>query len=259
MSSNKELKIRAILIDDEKVVRSALRETLQHHVSFVEIIAEAANIPEAVREIHKHKPDLLFLDINMPGYSGLQILEFFNQQEISFDIIFVTAYNEYTLQAIKISAFDYLLKPVNIVELVQTMERYRQQNHSHKLAERLALLRENFSREELQRIAISSQSGIEFIAIDDIILLEAAGTYTTIILNDSDKIVSSKPLGEFEALLKGVSKFFRPHRSHIINLNYVKKVSFKEGDIIIMKNGYEIQLSRYRKKDFEDIIKDFRI
>lgn len=259
MTSTKEINsIRAIIVDDEKSVRSALREIIQRSFTYIEIVAEAANIPETVREVHKHQPDLLFLDIDMPGYTGLQILEFFNPQEVTFDIIFVTAYNEYALQAFKISAFDYLLKPVNVNELSQTLERYLQKEKKQKLSERVELLRETIAQGEPSQLAISSLSNIEFINTDDILLLEASGTYTTLLLEGGDKITSSKPLGEFEELLKSKSNFFRTHRSFIINLKYVKKLSQKDGDIVL-KNGTEVPLSRYRRKEFEDSIKAFKI
>jgi two-component system, LytTR family, response regulator len=252
-------KIRVLLVDDEKPVRMALREIIQRNFDFVEIVGEAANIPEAVREVHTHKPDLLFLDIDMPGYTGLQILDFFNPQEVTFDIIFVTAYNEYALQAFKTSAFDYLLKPVNPEELKQTLQRYQSRQTNHKLAERVHLLKKSYDGEELTQLAISSVQGIEFIAMDTIVYLEASGTYTTIVMDDKSQVVSSKPIGEFEELLSKKSNFFRAHRSFIVNLNFVRKLSSKEGDIIIMSSGAEIPLSRYRKKDFDACIQGYRI
>jgi two-component system, LytTR family, response regulator len=209
-------KLRVLLVDDEKPVRMALREIIQRTVDFIEVVGEATNIPEAVREIHNHKPDLLFLDIEMPGYTGLQILEFFNPQDVTFDIIFVTAYNEYALQAFKISAFDYLLKPVNPEELKQTLQRYRSRQSSHKLAERVQLLRKSYDGEQPNQLAISSVQGIEFINLDDITHLEASGTYTTVFLKDKSQVVSSKPIGEFEELLNKKTNFFRAHRSFIV-------------------------------------------
>lgn len=252
-------KIRVLLVDDEKPVRMALREIIQRNFDFIEIVGEAANIPEAVREVHAQKPDILFLDIDMPGYTGLQILEFFNPHEVTFDIIFVTAYNEYALQAFKTSAFDYLLKPVNPEELKQTLQRYQSKQRHNLLAERVQLLRKSYDGETPTQLAISSLQGIEFITMDDIVFLEASGTYTTIVLSDKTQVVSSKPLGEFEELLSKKANFFRAHRSFIVNLRYVKKLSNKDGDIIIMSSGAEIPLSRYRKKDFDASIEAFRI
>lgn len=250
---------KAIIVDDEKYVRSALREILMRQSTLVEVVAEAANIPEAVREIHKHQPDLIFLDIDMPGYTGLQILEFFNPQEVTFDIIFVTAYNEYALQAFKMSAFDYLLKPVNEPELQHTLERYLRRGQQ-AVARQVAMLREAYTQGELPRqLAVISLHGTEFIELTQLEVLEASGTYTTLVLDSGEKIVSSKPLGEFEELLRAHPQFFRTHRSFMVNLRQVKKLLTREGDIIHMKGGMEVPLSRYRKKEFDASLPAYRI
>lgn len=261
MNQEDELKpITALIVDDEKAVRSALQEILKLHFPFVTIVGEAASIPEAVREIHKAHPKLVFLDIEMPGYSGLQLLDFFNPVEIDFDIVFVTAFNEYAIQAFKISAFDYLLKPVNTEDLKKTLERYVGKQHKKQLMERVKLLKDSLTTEKAPtQIAITSLQGIDFIQLQNIVALEASGTYTTLILAEGDTIVSSKPLGEFEELLKRNTNFFRAHRSHLINLIHVRKLSSKEGDMILLSNGIEVPLSRYRKKDFESAIAEFKI
>lgn len=257
---DKHNSIKVLLVDDEKPVRGALRELLNRNFPSIIVIGEAGSVPEAVREIHQHNPDLIFLDIEMPGYSGLQLLEFFNPQQVTFDIIFVTAFNEYAIQAFKISAFDYLLKPVNTEDLKQTLERYELMQHKQKLIERIGLLKESFVNEKAPtQIAISSLQGMDFIQLTNIITLEASGNYTTIILANGDNIVSSKPLGEFEELLKNNTNFFRAHRSHIINLNHVRKLSSKEGDLIILNREIEVPLSRYRKKEFESAISNYKI
>ncbi|MCZ8022058.1 MAG: LytTR family DNA-binding domain-containing protein [Cyclobacteriaceae bacterium] len=252
--------IRALLVDDEKAVRSALREILHQNFPAIQVVGEAASIPEAVREIHTHNPTLIFLDIEMPGYSGLQLVEFFNPQEINFDIIFVTAFNEYAIQAFKISAFDYLLKPVNTLDLEQTLSRYAGKVQKQKIVERVKLLKESYTHEKLPaQIAVSFAQGIDFVQLENIITLEASGTYTTIRLKEGSSIIASKPLGEFETLLQNHTSFFRAHRSYIINLKYVRKFSNKEGDVIILLNELEVPLSRYRKKEFESAIAEFRI
>ena len=190
----------------------------------------------------------------------VDILEFFNPQEVTFDIIFVTAYNEYALQAFKISAFDYLLKPVSQEELGQTLQRYQSKQHKRKTVERINLLQQAYREGEvMSQLAISSTQGIEFITIDDILYLEASGTYTTLFLKGNNTIVSSKPIGEFEELLNKRINFFRPHRSYLINLQTVRKLTTKEGDMITLNSGAEIPLSRYRKKDFEERIQGFKI
>lgn len=252
-------KIRAVLVDDEKPVRDLLRQMLSSF-SYVEVVGEAANIPEAVREIHKSKPDLVFLDIEMPGYSGIQLLEFFNPQEVDFDIVFVTAYNEYAIQAFKISAFDYLLKPVDSNELENCLKRFLEVLNKEYLLERAILLKGAYFNEELPlKIAVTSLQGIDFIDLSNLVNLEASGTYTNLYLQNGDKVVSSKPLGEFEQLLSKHHQFFRTHRSHMINLNHIRKLSSKEGDVITMDNGQDIPISRYRKRDFDQAISGYKI
>lgn len=252
--------IKALLVDDEKAVRLALREILERHFPFVQVVAEASGIPEAVREIHTHTPDLLFLDIEMPGYSGLQLLEFFNPQQINFDIIFVTAFNEYAIRAFKISAFDYLLKPVDKHELEKTLQRYQHKHQQQKITERINLLKDSFTaKEPLTHIAITSLQGIDFVQLTDILLLEASGTYTVVKLLNGESLTASKPLGEFEEVLQKNPSFFRPHRSFLINLKHVRKLSSKEGDVIILSQEMEVPLSRYRKKEFEAAIAEFKI
>ncbi|MFN8341898.1 MAG: LytTR family DNA-binding domain-containing protein [Cyclobacteriaceae bacterium] len=251
--------LKALIIDDEKSVRLALLEIIQRECPEVQVVGEAGSIPEAVREIHARKPDLLFLDIEMPGYTGLQILEFFNPQEITFDVIFVTAYNEYALQAFKISAFDYLLKPVDPQELRSSLQRYLQRGSRAHLSERLRMVKDNLLDGEVRQLAISMQSGIEFVNINEIVMLEASGIYTVLKLTNGSKLVSSKPLGEFEEILKPARGFYRTHRSYIVNMSQVRRLSSQEGDMVILKDGTEVALSRYRKKEFEDAIKAFRI
>jgi len=252
--------INILLVDDEKAVRSALRELLHRYFPYVTIVGEAGSVPEAVREIATVKPDLIFLDIEMPGYSGLQLLEFFNPQDVTFDIVFVTAFNEYAIQAFKIAAFDYLLKPVNTQELEQTLQRYEARKKHQQTVARVNLLKQSFSEEKIpEQIAVSSLQGIDFILLDNIILLEASGTYTKIILFKGEPITASKPLGEFETLLQKNTSFFRAHRSYLINLKQVKKLSSKEGDVIILQKDVEVPLSRYRKKEFEEAIASFKI
>jgi len=252
--------IKALLIDDETGVRSALREMLVRHFPTVEIVGEAANIPEAVRAIHQHQPDLLFLDIEMPGYTGLQILEFFNSSEIKFDIIFVTAYNEYAIQAFKVSAFDYLLKPIHLPDLHNTLKRYSESHHQQKLEQRVALLQESLQQDDkLTRLAVSSANGIDLIQLEKIIYFEADGPYTTIHLHQKEQVVASKSIGDFEQLLEKNPQFFRAHRSYLVNLSFVNRISSKEGDIIHLVNGSQVPLSRYKKKDFETAIAAFTI
>lgn len=252
--------ITVLIVDDEKNVRAAMTELLHTHLPFVKIVGEAGSIPEAVREIHQHNPNLVFLDIEMPGYTGLQLLEFFNSKEITFDIIFVTAFNEYAIQAFKIAAFDYLLKPVDPIELKRSVNRYMESKHTPRLEERVNLLREAYTNNLApSQLAVPSLSGIDFIRLENIILLEASGTYTKVVQASGQALVASKPLGEFETVLQNNLKFFRPHRSFIINMDFIKQLSSKDGDIIIMRNEMQVPLSRYRKAEFEKLISSYKV
>ncbi|MCS6973028.1 MAG: response regulator [Cyclobacteriaceae bacterium] len=260
MNSTELSDIKALIVDDEASVRKGLHEMLQKNFSWIITAGEASNIPEAVRLIHQHRPDLVFLDIEMPGYSGLQLLEFFDQKEITFDIIFVTAYNDYAIQAFKVSAFDYLLKPVSLHDLNQTLNRYRTSFQKQKISDRMELLKKSIlNAEKPTRLAVSSVSGIDFIDLEQIVFFEASGSYTRIVLSSGDCVIASKPLGEFEQVLEHHTIFFRAHRSYLINLNQVQKFSTKEGEFILMKNQTEIPLSRYRKSEFDELMLKLRI
>ncbi len=258
--NDKGEQLTVLIVDDEKNVRAALSELLHTHVPFVKIVGEAGSIPEAVREIHLHNPNLVFLDIEMPGYSGLQLLEFFNSKEITFDIIFVTAFNEYAIQAFKIAAFDYLLKPVDSIELKRSVNRYLESKHTSRLEERVSLLREAYTNNLVpSQLAVPSLNGIDFIRLNNIVLLEASGTYTKIVQASGQTFLASKPLGEFEGVLQNSIKFFRPHRSFIINMDFIKQLSNRDGDIILMQNEMQVPLSRYRKAEFDKLISNYKV
>jgi two-component system LytT family response regulator len=251
--------LTALIVDDEKSVREVLIERLQHF-SFVTVVGEAASVAEAVREINRTQPNLVFLDIEMPGYSGLQLLEFFHPQQVNFDIVFVTAFNQYAIQAFKLSAFDYLLKPLNPLDLEQTLNRYLRQRTSDSTISRAELLKQSLKQvAPIARIAVSSVQGIDFVQLSDLVVLEASGAYTNLHMLSGETIVASKPLGEFEELLQANGQFFRTHRTFLINLAHVKNFSSKEGDIIHLSNGREVPLSRYRKSEFETAIGGLRI
>ena len=246
-------KIKSIIVDDESAVRTVLNNSLKK-IEEIELVGQASNIQEAVKLIHKFQPSLVFLDIEMPGFSGLQLIDFFNEEEVTFDIVFVTAYNEYAIEAFKISAFDYLLKPVDDELLLDTIKRFKNKRGNQRLPERMKSLNQLYEGDVLNRIAIPSLQGIDFIKVEDILYLEAAGNYTNVVNTSSQKIVASKALKHFDEILKSNSKFFRPHRSFIVNIDRIKKLSTYQGDILIMENEDEIPVSRYKKKEFQALL-----
>lgn len=240
-----------IVVDDEPPVRGLLRDLLRL-LPGPEVVGEAGNVQEAVRLIHRVKPQVVFLDIEMPGYTGLQLLDFFNEEEIDFEIIFVTAYDEYAIQAFKLAAFDYLLKPVDEDLLAATLERYQAKQQAPATNDRIQLLKGAYSNPvTVEKIAISATYGVEFLVVEEIAYLEAQSNYTRVVKKDGHDVVASKPLSQFESLLMPRGNFFRAHRSFLINLHEVKKLNLKDGVTIELESGTDVPLSRLKRKEFE--------
>lgn len=237
-------KIRAIIVDDEPNARMALRGLLEENFSQVEILADCKNVPEAVKTIHKLKPDLVFLDIAMPGYSGFELLDFFDEQELCFRIIFVTAYSEHSLRAFETSAVDYILKPVRLEHIARAL---RKINIEEPLQEtkHYRVLKENFSTPSDKKIVLQTAETIYVVRMEDIIYLQADGSYTRFYTSSHGVLTITKKLIEFE-YLESNGPFFRTHRSYIVNLNQIKKVDKKEF-IVIMNNDAEVYLAQDKK------------
>lgn len=248
--------IKAIIIDDEERARNTLSSLLLEYCKDVEVIDSLSNVPDGVIAINKHKLDVVFLDIEMPEYNGFELLSFFT--EINFDIVFVTAYSQYAIRAFEVSATDYLLKPVDIDALQNAIEKIKHKQTNSSLQKRLELLKETYSNDEIKKIALPMSDGLLFIEVKDIILLEADGAYTTVFLKNGSKIVVSKKLKFFEDILSNRPQFFRPHRSHLININYIKKYVKGENQII-MDNQSNVSLSRDLKQSFESLLKEYKL
>ncbi|MFN8116184.1 MAG: response regulator [Bacteroidia bacterium] len=248
--------IKAILIDDEERARNTLSSLLANYCPEINVLATCSNVPDGVLAINKHKPDVVFLDIEMPDYNGFELLGFF--REIDFDIIFVTAYSEYAVKAFEISAVDYILKPIDIDQLKNSVEKLKQKKLHSQMQEQIELLKESYIGDDIRKIALSMSNGLTFVEVSDIILLEADGAYTTFYLKDSQKILVSKKLKFYEDILSNRSHFFRTHRSYFININYIKTYSRGE-NAILMDNDFLVTISRDRKQEFESLLKDLRI
>ena len=163
--------INAIIIDDEERARNTLSSLLLNYCPEINVMANCPNVPDGVIAINKHKPDVVFLDIEMPDYSGFELLGFF--REIDFDIIFVTAYSEYAIKAFEISAVDYILKPIDIDQLKNSVEKLKQKKLHSQMQEQIQLLKESYKGDDIRKIAISMSDGLTFVEIADIIFLEA--------------------------------------------------------------------------------------
>lgn len=232
--------MRAILIDDEKRARLNLSILLDENCPQVEIVAECENLPEGVKAIRKLKPDVVFLDIEMPGHSGLELLDFFDENEVNFSVVFTTAYNEYAIQAFKLSAVDYLLKPINPDELLQAVQRVEKQKMK---TENYKLLKSSIKSESFEKIAVPSGNLILFLNLNEIVYIKGDGAYSDVFLQDKTKHVVSRNLKNFEEIICANSSFIRVHKSFIVNLAYVKSFNKSDGGSLDMLNGLQIPVS----------------
>lgn len=237
--------IRSIIVDDENNSREALSLLLAKLP--VKILAEAKNIKEAVISIKEHKPDLVFLDIEMPEEDGFALFNYF--EKIDFQVIFITASNKYAIKAFKFSAIDYLLKPIDFLELQEAIEKVDNKKPSENLEERLGILSEHMTNKTSSKIVLPTLKGYHFIEIDNITWFQAEENYCRIHKDNGEQLLSTMNLGNYEDLLPSKS-FFRSHRSAIINFHFVEQYLKKEGGQLILKNGTVVPLARRRKDEF---------
>jgi two-component system LytT family response regulator len=245
--------MRAVIIDDEKHCREVLTTLLQKHCPGVEIIASFAGATDALKEIDKLNPAVIFLDIEMPGMNGFGFLEKCTNR--NFEIIFTTAYNEYAIKAIKHSALDYLLKPVDKNELVDAVEKAKQQN-VQKTPDRVEQLLSALNlKKEPKRFAVPTLEGLIMLNSEEILYCESDGPYCTFhFTNNTKPLLTSKTLKEAEEVLQNAGDFFRVHHSYLINLKFIQKYIRGEGGEVIMSNGKNIPVARSRKQDFMNIL-----
>ncbi|MFT3980117.1 MAG: LytTR family DNA-binding domain-containing protein [Ferruginibacter sp.] len=245
--------ITAIIIDDEAKGRLALKEKLKSYCPDVELLAEASGGEQGMAAIETFKPQVVFLDIEMPGMSGFEMLQQLPTHD--FHLIFTTAYDQYAIKAIKYAAFDYLLKPIDISELQQAVKKISSARVT-QLQKQLELLKDNTGqvKKPFHKIAIPTLEGLLFYNIDDIICLEANSNYSNLHFSNRQKIVASKTLKEFEEMLPA-DIFFRPHHSWLINLSFVKRYIRGDGGQVEMQNGMYIEVSRRKKEAFLQLMR----
>jgi two-component system LytT family response regulator len=245
-------KLRAVLIDDELSSLQNLEQKLIEFCPDVEVVAKAQQPEEALLLIRQHKPDVIFLDIEMPRMSGFRMLE--ELGDFDFDIIFTTAYNHYAVDAIRISAFDYLTKPIAIKDLQNAVERLTK-HRMGKTKEKIDVLKSNLasSKSQEEKIAIPTSEGLEFIVIKTIMHIESSSNYSRIFLTDGKSLLVTKLLKDFEDLLLPYN-FYRVHNSHLINLVYIKKYIRGDGGQVVLQDGTTIDVARRKKDEFIKII-----
>jgi two-component system LytT family response regulator len=241
--------IKAIVVDDEKGARESLSKMIERNCADIEIVAKADSMLSAYEAINTHNPDLVFLDIEMPNGNAFDLLEKF--KEINFDIIFTTAYDHYAIKAIKFSAIDYILKPIDVEELMLAVNRFESKTDKKDgLDKKFKMLLSNMKPEnKLKRVAVPDGDGLIFIELADIIRCESDSNYTYFILTSGKKIVAARTMGEYEQMFID-DNFYRVHRSHLINLNHVKKYIRGEGGYVVMDDNTQVEVSRRNKNDF---------
>ncbi len=239
---------KAIIIDDEEHCRNSLKKQLSWSIPDLEIVGMASNITDGKKLLESLNPDILFLDIEMPGGSGFDLISSF--QKVSFHVIFTTAYDEYAIDAIKLNAVDYLLKPIDGEELVAAYNKIitKQKDESEKQLENLLnhLRKQN---KNINKIALPTQEGLEFVAADSIIRCESEGSYSYIYMKNNKKLFLSKTLKNLESIISDDS-FIRVHHSHLVNINCIKKYLKGAGGQLVMEDDSIIPVSKSKKSSF---------
>lgn len=237
----------AIIVDDEKHCREVLEHLLKKHCHDVEVVASCKDGAEAIKSLDREKPDLLFLDIEMPGMNGFEVLDKSTYHDCA--IIFTTAYNEYAIKAIKHSALDYLLKPIDKDELVLAVQRAKDQKTNHSDDRINDFLKIINARKPVRRFAAATLEGLIMVNAHDILYCESDSAYCKLIFLDGHTMLLSRTLKEVEEALQH-DTFCRIHHSYLINLDYVEKYIKGEGGEVVLQNGTYLPVSRTRKQDF---------
>lgn len=230
---------RAIIVDDVENARISLRKDLEDYCSNIEIVGEADGVVAGAKIIKELKPDILFLDIQMNDGSGFDLLEIIG--EVDFKVIFTTSSNEFAIKAFKFSAVDYLLKPVDPLELQDAVEK------AGGSSNQLETLKYNMDS-GLERLALNSQDKIKIVKVSDIVRCESSGSYTLFYMNNNEEVLVTKTLKEYDALLSEHG-FIRVHQTHLVNLDYIKEFIKSDGGYLMLSNGNDIPVSSRKKSE----------
>lgn len=245
--------LRVVIVDDEERARSGLKKILTTYIENVEVVGLAESAQKGVELIKETAPDLVFLDVDMPGGDGFQLMNAFDVPD--FEVIFVTAYEQYAIKAIKYAALDYLMKPVDIEELDDAVARVLERRHNPIRKEQYSLLQNGLKQEKLSRLAVPLTDGISFIEVEDVVAVNSDGSYSEFVLQNGTKLLVSRNLGEYEALLSS-NGFHRIHHSHLINLKKVTRYVKGRGGYVVMSNGNHYDVSVRRKDGFLEAIQN---
>jgi len=245
--------IKTLIIDDEKHCCDNLQWQLKQYCPEIEVMAVCNKAEKGLQQIHHQQPQLIFLDVEMPGMSGFEMLEILT--EINFDIIFTTAFNQYAIRAIKFGALDYLIKPIDKDELRESVNKFIHRTQRDSIKQLTALLTHIRKSNDLsfQKIALPTLHGYELVPLNNIIYCESSSNYTIIYLNNDQHILISRTLKDIEDLLD-MQPFFRIHNSYVVNLQYAIRYIKGEGGSLILNNGITVPVSRNKKGELLKLI-----
>lgn len=246
--------MRALIIEDEKQARDLLRQLLEAYAPSISSIDEAPKLLEGIEKIKGFSPDIVFLDIEMPDHLGTQITEFLDPAEFNFHLVFTTAYSDYAIKAFEMNAVDYLLKPIRPDQIKKTIERIKKLDNKKPKPEQINALGNSLKGRPLKKLAIPIHDGLRFIEFERIMHLEADGMYTNFSVEGEDNVIASKPLKHFIGLLDPLGYFFRCHRSHYVNMNYIKQFVRRDGNYLILENDIQVPVSRDNKEKILELI-----
>ncbi len=245
--------VRALIIDDEKHCCDNLQWQLKTYCPEIDVIATCSNAEKGLQQIHHHKPQLVFLDVEMPGMNGFEMLE--SLTEINFDIIFTTAFDQYAIRAIKFGALDYLIKPIDKDELLNAINKFLNRTQRDSLKQLNALLTHLKKSSDLsfQKIALPTLHGYELVPLNNIMFCESSSNYTDVRLNNGQHLLISRTLKDIQDLLD-MQPFFRVHNSYIVNLQYAVRYVKGEGGFLVLNNDINIPVSRSKKEELLKLI-----
>jgi two-component system LytT family response regulator len=244
---------KVLIIDDEKRTRDLIAKMIETFGFDLTVISEGETMDTAIKAIQNHQPDILFIDIQMPDGTGFDVLK--QLENISFEVIFITAHEEFAIQAIKFSALDYLLKPVDPLELKEAVEKAIKAVNTKKIDNQIDALQNNILPNQKKRLVLKTHESVFIVELHDIIRCEADKKYTSFILNGGKKIVVSKTLKDYETLLVG-HNFMRVQQSHLINIDFIERYDKANGGFVIMKDGSEVPLSSAKREAFFNILEN---
>lgn len=242
---------KILIIDDEKPTRELIQHMLESFNLNAEIFTDGENVETGINSIEKIQPDLVLLDIQMPDGNGFDVLK--RTQYKKFEVIFITAFQEFAIQAIKFSALDYILKPIDMEELQNAVKRALDSIHDKTDESQIMALQNNIQPHQKRKIVLKTLESIHIVDIENIIRCEADKNYTSFYLVDGKRILVSRTLKDFDLMLAG-HNFFRVQQSHLININYIERYDKHDGGYVVMKDGASVPLSPAKKEQFFQLL-----